>query len=190
MVSYHYFIFRRVFWCPADENPTPAKITSWITWSTKANFWQSPGRFTASMQLIAMIFSLENVYQWCGKTRTANNASITMKSGRKMVHFHQKYHRTSKQNTSTRSNESSSLFLPVIITSISNENCSCRGRSLHSWLWNCNKCGYISPFYGFHEFLRISPVLIKYGRTTRRGKIHEKGGDYVPPPPFGGGHPY
>ena len=44
------------------------------------------------------------------------------------------YHRTSKRNTSTRSNESSSLFLPVIIISISNENCSCRGRSLLSWL--------------------------------------------------------
>ena len=110
----------------------------------RSNFWQWPGRQTTSMQVPTMISSLEKVYQWCGKAWMANNASITMKYGEKVVHFQQKHHLAPMQNASKRGDESSSLFLPVIITSISNGNYSPTGRTLLLLLWICHKCDDLS----------------------------------------------
>ena len=68
----------------------PAKISSRSTSSTKANFWQLPGRFWTPVQPTLMIYTLESVDQWFGKPRKDDDASIPMNCGKKMDHFHQK----------------------------------------------------------------------------------------------------
>ena len=175
----------RDFLVPGWQKPHTSENLRLNRMTVISNFWQWPGPFTDSMQLTTMISSLEKVHQWCGKAWRANNASITMKYGRKMVHFHQKYHLAPMWNTSTRSNESSSLFLPVINTSISNENYSLTGCSLLWWLWICDKCGDLSRKWYFLVRIGVNadfpPLHYRMGEPRSLDySIHQKmAGDFV-----------
>ena len=129
-----------------------------------------------------MISSLEKVDQWFGEPRRVNNASITTKYGPKMVHFYQKYGFAQMRNASRRSNELSSLFLPVIITSISNENCSSRGHTLLSWLWIRNKCSLASPKFVFFVQWVLLQTFPLFFVPRILGIFRKKGGGLRPPP--------
>ena len=134
MEPYQYFMFLGIFWCLITEKSRPAEITNWIILSTQGNLWQRPSPWTASTRVSAMISSLELVDQWCRRPRRGNNASVVMKCCKKMAAFHQKCHHAPMRNTWTWSNESSSLFLPVMKPSVIHDNCSSRGHTLLSWL--------------------------------------------------------
>ena len=92
ILSHRYFIFWGIFRCHVDGIPWPAKNTSWITWcSSLGNIYQRLGPWTASMQLIAMIISIEVIDRWCRKPRRDDKASISMNCCPKMAHIHHKF---------------------------------------------------------------------------------------------------
>jgi hypothetical protein len=137
MATYHGILsllyILRLFWCPVDKNPTGQQKSA-----AEARRRQKPtsGSFLVDSGLLC------NQLWWFTHLRVlindlANQERMTMPRfqwilAKRWITFITKVCSLQTRNSWTRSNQSTSLFFPVIEISISSENCYFTSRTLLS----------------------------------------------------------